>query len=430
MNPHRKDKLVDACRKAWEEAGRGKMLLAVSGGADSTALLLAFHFAGIPFEVAHCNFNLRSEESIRDREFVKCLCEDFGLVLHIAEFDVPRQAMRGESTEMTCRRLRYDFFKRLREENGFTRTVVAHNSDDNIETFFLNALRGSGSKGLMGMVPDNGEILRPLLPFGREEILAFLKLHNQEYVTDSSNLTSRDYRRNFLRNEVFPLLSSQWEGFSKALSSTIAFQRRENRIVSHFISRALEGCDRLLPWATTDSFPDSETLIFSFIKPYGGTTVIAEEMAAAALARCRGKKWRLADGLEAVFTREGILIEETLSEENPWQAPSYSWDRLEGADLDFGKVKSAPLTEIYLPFGEDNYEWKRTDREMKIKSLGLKGSQPVMKVLKDYGLTATQRNSYPVLTDRKSGEPVWIPGIKRSRLHLISPTDKVAYRVH
>lgn len=425
----KKEKIVMACRKAWEKAGRGRMLLGVSGGADSTALLLAFSKAGIPFEVAHCNFNLRSAESLRDREFVSMLCKNYGVPFHVVNFDVAKEAIKGESTEMTCRRLRYDYFKRLRGEGGFDRVVIGHNADDNVETFFLNALRGSGTRGLKGMEEDSGSVLRPLLPYRRMELLDFLKENGQAYVTDSSNMQTEQYRRNYLRNKIFPLLESKWEGFSKVMATTIDLQRRENAIVEHFTREALKDTDGFLPWHVVFNFPDPETLIYRFIEPLGGSPVAAKEMAESASSLMPGKKWELPGGKAVVFTRKGIQVEKPVDESVGNSAPEYHWMKLEGKQIDMRRVMTAPLSEIYLPSAPDNFEWVTADREMRIKSLGMDGSQPVWKVLKDAGLTRDERQRFQVLADKATGEPVWLPGVKRSRLFLVSDTDAVVYHM-
>lgn len=427
LQPTRKEKIVIACRKAWENAGRGKMLLGVSGGADSTALVVAFSKAKIPFEVVHCNFNLRGSESIRDREFVRVLCKHFDAKLQLAEFDVAAEALREESTEMTCRRLRYDFFRKLKESEGFGRIVIAHNEDDNIETFFLHALRGSGSRGLKGMEEDTGEILRPLLHYRRREILEFLKQNSQTFVTDSTNFHSDDYRRNFLRNEVFPLLESKWEGFTRAIATTIELQKHDNRIVEHFTSKALEGVGNVLPWHVLYNFPDKETLIFRFVSTFGGTPTIAREMAASADKMTPGKEWRIAEGTTARFTRKGIAI---FKEEADTSAlPDYNWKKIEGDHLRTADVHTSPLSVAYLDEGPDAFEWQPATIKMKIKSLGMQGTQPVWKVLKDAGLSPAERKNFMVLVDKGSGEPIWLPGIKRSRLHLVAPDAHYAYMI-
>lgn len=424
-----KEKIIISCRRAWEQTGKGKMLLGVSGGADSTALLLAFSKAGIPFEAAHCNFNLRASESLRDRDFVKMLCKNYGIKLQIAEFNVPKEALKGESVEITCRRLRYDFFHNLKDKGEFDRIVIGHNADDNVETFFLHALRGSGSRGLKAMDEDNGTILRPLLKYRRKELVEFLNEHEQSYVTDSSNLHSEDYRRNFLRNEIFPLLESKWEGFTRAVTSTIELQKRDNRIVEYFTARALKGITDFLPWHIVYNFPDSATIIFRFINPFGGTPVIAREMAASAERLMPGKKWKLSDTDVAVFTRKGIMIRHLSDEDNEGENAMYQWERIEKDQIDPAVIKSAPLNVIYLPGDESDYRWENANIKMMFKPLGLDGSQPVWKILKDYGLTTDERKSFKVLINKKSEEPVWLPGIKRSRFDLITPDTEVIFKV-
>lgn len=415
------EKIAALCRKSWEEAGKGKILLAVSGGADSMALLLAFSWAEIPLEAVHCNFNLRGEESIRDRDFVKDLCGRLHLKLHIAEFNTTAQAEKGESVEMTCRRLRYDYFRKLKKEGGFSRIAVAHNADDNIETFFLNALRGSGSRGLKGMERDNGEILRPLLQVSRKDIIDFLAFNDQSYVTDSSNLES-EYRRNFLRNDIFPILESRWEGFRSAMKKTMEIQARENKIVEQAIKDILDRASDILNWEAITKFADPETLIFYFIQPWGGTPVIAEEMARSARMPVAGKRWKLSSEAEAYFTRQGITIsrpqEMSCDYVAEWEKPV--WKSIK-PDCDIiNKIKKCPPNEIYLPYDESHYCWRVPDKETRIKTLGLQGSQNVMKVLKDAGVPAFKRRCYPILSDKETGETIWIPGIKRSRLHLVS----------
>lgn len=421
--------LIKACRGLWEASGRGKWLLAVSGGADSSALFQCALQGGIPFEVAHCNFNLRGKESLRDRDFVVELCSRHGIILHLKEFDVMAEAFKGESVEMTCRRLRYDFFRSLKYERNLSKIALAHNADDNMETFFLNSLRGSGANGLKGMEEISDDLARPLLPYRKNDIIEFLRSEGQDYVVDSSNLKSGNYRRNFLRNEIFPLLESKWEGFATALSSTIEIQRRESRIINYYISKSLEGIKDLLPWTTIDAFPDAETLIFHFIRPYGGSPAIAHEMALSSKTRLPGKNWRLGAEYSVTFTREGIKL--IVSTQNGFMPDidNYFWSQMESNSDTLEYIKQAPLSELYISCGPENFKWTNAGKEMKIKTLGLKGRQSVWKVLKDAGISLKDRERFPVLVETETGEPVWLPGIKRSGLYLVSPLSSVVFRL-
>lgn len=424
--------IVKTCRKEWKKTD-GSWLVALSGGADSTALLLACVLGAIPVEAAHCNFNLRGEESKRDEQFVRDLCERLGVRLHVIGFDTRSEAKPGESLEMTCRRLRYDFFERLNGEKRFSRIALAHNADDNIETFFLNALRGSASRGLKAMLTDTGLLIRPLLAFHRTELLEFLDLNNQDFIVDSSNLTS-DFRRNFLRNEIFPMLATRWPGFRKAVTSTINYLNKDSRIVDYYISAALSENEKFLSWETIDSFPEPETLIFRFIEPYGGSSTIAEEIAhsVANASRTPGKRWSLGRTKSARLTRTGIQIVENVSDADSEflnKLSGYKWEELSESEISKEEIVTAPLSVFFSPYGEERYEWRKADRTQRIKSLGLQGSQSVWKVLKDAGISAEERDAFPVLTDKKTGEPVWLPGVKRSRLHLVDFTSSRIYRL-
>lgn len=300
-------KFTEVTRTLWRNTGEGRWLVAISGGADSTAILMATLNAGIPLEAVHCNFNLRGEESIRDRDFVKDLCRHLDVSLHIEEFDVETEALKGESIEMTCRRIRYELFERLLEEKGCSKIAVAHNADDNAETLFLNLLRGSGAAGLKGMEPCSGHLVRPLLKFSRKDILEFLESNRQEYIVDSTNLES-DYRRNFLRNDVFPLLESRWKGYRTALMRSQDILRREHHIIEHFIRRTLAPYSDFLPWKAILEFPDPESIIWRFIEKFGGTPTLAYEIARHALEVYPGKRWLTPSGTEFRSTKKGLQV--------------------------------------------------------------------------------------------------------------------------
>lgn len=183
-----------------------QILVAISGGADSVALLCALHCLGYACKGAHCNFQLRGAESERDEAFVRALCEKLDVPLYVTRFDTLEYAAEKKiSVEMAARELRYNWFEQLRKQVGAEVIAVAHHKDDSIETFFINLLRGTGINGLCGIRPVRGNIVRPLLCVGREEILGYLKHIGQDYVTDSTNL-EEEYVRNKIRLSVLPAL--------------------------------------------------------------------------------------------------------------------------------------------------------------------------------------------------------------------------------
>lgn len=182
------------------------VLVALSGGADSVALLSVLHRLGYDCRAAHCNFQLRGEESDRDEAFVRALCKQMEVELFVTHFNTTAYADKMKvSIEMAARELRYNWFEQLRIKIGAGSVAVAHHRDDSIETFFINLLRGTGIDGLCGIRPLRDCIVRPLLCVGREEILDYLEHIGQKYVTDSTNL-EEEYIRNKVRLSVLPSL--------------------------------------------------------------------------------------------------------------------------------------------------------------------------------------------------------------------------------
>ena len=183
------------------------ILLAVSGGIDSMYLAnrASELFPGALLALAHCNFCLRGEESDGDEAFVRQWCRERGMECHVKRFDTLGYAeAHGLSTEMAARELRYGWFAQLCSEYGYEATAIAHNADDDAETLMLNLIRGTGLRGISGMGERPG-IVRPLLRTSREEIRKWMLEHGCSWREDSTNAQSL-YKRNVLRNEIFPRL--------------------------------------------------------------------------------------------------------------------------------------------------------------------------------------------------------------------------------
>ncbi|MGV8826919.1 MAG: tRNA lysidine(34) synthetase TilS [Breznakibacter sp.] len=185
-----------------------RILVGLSGGADSIALLEILLQLGYHCQAAHCNFHLRGEESDRDEAFVRQWCKNKEIPLHVVHFDTQQTARdQGISIEMAARQLRYNWFKTLLEKEQLHYLAIGHHADDSVETFFLNLTRGTGVRGLSGIQYRNGQIIRPLLNLSRAEIETYCRHHNLEYVNDSTN-AEEHYLRNKIRHSVVPVLKS------------------------------------------------------------------------------------------------------------------------------------------------------------------------------------------------------------------------------
>lgn len=199
-----------------------RVLVTVSGGADSVALLCLLNGLGYDCVAAHCNFHLRGEESMRDERFVRALCGKLGVECVVRDFDVPAyMAEHKVSMEMACRELRYGWFEEVRESSGCAVIAVAHHSDDSVETFFLNMLRGCGIAGLAGIKPVNGRVVRPFLCVSRADIEEYLQEIRQDYIVDSTNHES-EYSRNKVRNIILPVIRQCFPEADAALRRTLS----------------------------------------------------------------------------------------------------------------------------------------------------------------------------------------------------------------
>ena len=191
------------------------LLVAVSGGIDSVALVHLLHQSGFSFSIAHCNFQLRPEESERDEAFVKTLAAQYDKLLFIQKFDTEIYAAQHKlSTQEAARKLRYNWFAEIvnsqrsaadGRQSAIDLITTAHHANDNIETLLINFFRGTGISGLHGILPRQNNIIRPLLFAKREDIETYASDNHLQWVEDSSN-TSDKYTRNFFRHHLLPLV--------------------------------------------------------------------------------------------------------------------------------------------------------------------------------------------------------------------------------
>ena len=213
-----------------------KLILGISGGADSVCLMHVFLELGYSFELAHCNFNLRGEESDADECFVKDLAKEHQLKVHIKQFDTLVYAAENKiSTQMAARDLRYAWFEKLRIKSNAKYLAIAHHANDDVETFFINLVRGSGLKGFLGIKEKNNAIVRPLLSVSRLEIEQYLKDRGLVFREDSSNASVK-YLRNKIRHELIPLLAQM----NPSIQQTVKDEMRILDDVAHIYASKVE----------------------------------------------------------------------------------------------------------------------------------------------------------------------------------------------
>jgi tRNA(Ile)-lysidine synthase len=207
-----------------------KLLLAVSGGVDSMVLLDLFYKLKFDICVAHCNFQLRGKESDADELLVREICQDGYIPYFINSFYTLEFAKENKlSIQLAARKLRYDWFQEI-ISLGFDYVLTAHHLDDNVETFLINFTRGTGLEGLTGIPAQNGKIIRPLLPFSREEIENYALENKIQWREDSSNASDK-YLRNKIRHSIVPLLKEMNAGFLDSFQNTVSHLQQAESLV-------------------------------------------------------------------------------------------------------------------------------------------------------------------------------------------------------
>ena len=272
------------------------VLLAVSGGVDSMCMADLFVGSSLRpcFSVAHCNFHLRGEESDGDEELVRKWCEGRGVMFIKKDFDtLGYAASKGVSVEMAARELRYGWFAEVCREKGFAALAVAHNANDNAETMILNMLRGTGVKGMTGMrrtsiLPSSdAALIRPLLGFSRKDIHEYAVSRGLKWREDRTNADST-YKRNLIRNEVFPLferlnpsflstLNEDMERFSQVQSAADEYVVAVSAEVARYGEDGLPVIDH----KALVTKADWEYVLYRLLEPFGFTSSVVSDLAAS-----------------------------------------------------------------------------------------------------------------------------------------------------
>lgn len=395
-----------------------KVVVALSGGADSVALLHILKRLGYRCTAAHCNFHLRGAESQRDEEFTRALCERLGIELTVVHFNTSAYAKENRiSIEMAARELRYRFFEETRANQGASAIAVAHHRDDVAETMLLNLIRGTGIRGLHGIQPKNGNIVRPLLCLERNEITAYLQSIGEEYVTDSSNLTS-DYTRNKIRLEILPLIREINPSITQTLAETAEriaeAEKAYDRTIADGKGRVL-GSDAI-EIAALMREPSPAALLHEILTPLGfngaQSTDIIEHIGGGSGKEYKSPTHTLTRDRErlliATNSEEAPQTEITISDNGTYPTPHGTLtSSLQPYDGTFSKhPDTATLDNARLKKPLTLRPAQRGDR---FRPLGMKGSKLVSDYLTDRKKPLPEKQRQLVVSDA-DGNIVWLVG--------------------
>lgn len=425
--------------------GKAPVVVALSGGADSVALLAILTRLGYDCRAAHCNYHLRGEESMRDMRHCQQLCEALDTDLYVRDFDVEarRRSYPGESVEMACRELRYEWFGSLLDREGAQAVAVGHHREDRAETFMLNLMRGAGITGLSGMNPRNGDVVRPLLPLSRADIEAYVAALGLGFVIDSSN-ASDAHRRNRLRNRVFPLLEELFPGATDAVLRSVGWLESARNIYREAIEakrdRYVKG-NRIELSELVEHETEAPTVLLELLRPLNFTYTQVQDMIEGASSS--GGQFRSTDGRVVAELSHGSLeiVEAgmlqtvagecyTVSLTHDIAAPihiavsrhpvtDFRPERLGAsvAYIDSAALEGAPMWQLR--------HWRRGDRMI---PFGSEKSKLVSDLFAGAHYSASQKRSAWLLT--RDDEIVWIPGLRNSGLYAVAPGTKTYIRLY
>ena len=411
------------------------LLLAISGGKDSVALFHLLRQAGYLFEAAHCNFQLRAEESDQDQAFVETLCKTYNIKCHVKAFDTLAACEHlGKGIQETARQLRYDWFSELMQAHQLDYVLTAHHVDDHLETIFIQLMRQSGISGMHGILPKQGHLVRPLLFATVNQIQAYLEAFEFAFRTDSSN-SKDEYLRNAIRHHISPAIaqidpefSSKMLGFSERVW---AFEQLFNDLLK---DKPIEkrGQDYWIDDLHFDSIQNKPLLLYYLLKPFGfhyrSLPTFDRNDALQTGSILMHENWQL------IRERNGWLLsahttqksEELLVNTLPFTAS------VNGHNIQIDAIDKAAFTQfepdsLYLDNKAVTWPlcikaWQAGD---KIQPLGMQGHKLISDVLTDLKVPHAERPQQYVLTDAKSNLLALLGQCSSEAFKISSETEKI-----
>ncbi|WP_299335463.1 tRNA lysidine(34) synthetase TilS [uncultured Psychroserpens sp.] len=413
---------------------KSKLLIACSGGLDSVVLTHLCHELGLDISLAHCNFNLRGTESDEDESFVIDLADQLDFEVFVESFNTEDYAKTHKiSIQMAARDLRYNWFFDLAEDLKFDYILTAHHADDNLETFLINLTRGSGLHGLTGIPEKNDAIIRPLLPFTREDLESYANEKNLSWREDSSN-TSDKYLRNALRHRVIPALKEinpeVIQGFKQTLSHLNDSADIVEESLNAVAKRAIVDIDDDYITFKISEFKkvnNAKAYMYEMFKDYGFTAwndVVN-------LLDAQSGKQVLSETHRLIKDRKHLILTNRVTETHQSIEISEQDNNLQTGigTLVFNQVNTisnASKTQIFIDKGKLTYplvlrQWQEGDA---FYPSGMKGKKKLSKYFKDEKLSLVDKENIWLLTS--NDDIVWILGRRADeRFKVTKQTTKI-----
>lgn len=402
--------------KNFSELHNNPFLIAISGGIDSVVLAHLCQHAKLNFAFAHCNFQLRKEESDQDEKFVKRLAQKIEVKCFIKKFDPKNQVNKDQSIQLAARNLRYKWFAKLLNDTNFNFILTAHHLNDNAETFFINLLRGTGLAGLTGIPNKNKRVLRPLLPFSKKEITTYALQNKLTWREDESN-QSDDYLRNRIRHHIIPVFQQEKKDFLNHFQLTQKHLSQNALLIQNYIQQIEEEtCSKKqgnihYSIKKLQKYQPLETVLYHLFHSLGFTNItdINQLLTAQSGKMVFSKTHRL------LKDRHHLILSRREKQTNPEISIPKSKKII---NFPAGKIirenvikvtelqpQIAYLAEQYLEYPLKLRIWESGDR---FKPFGMKGTKKISDFLKDQKCSLFEKENTWVLL---SGETiVWVVG--------------------
>ena len=416
-----------------------KVLLTLSGGIDSMVMLHLFQQYSFQIGIAHCNFQLRDKEADADEIFVKKTAEKANIAFFSVRFDTKIYARKqGISIQMAARELRYTWFQEIARQNDFTYIATAHHRDDVLETFFVNMLRKTGIKGLSGIKAKNGNIVRPLLPFSRQEIQEYAETNHIQYREDESN-KSDYYTRNYIRHHIIPAFRKLQDNFDEALSETIHILSHQETIYSLHIEnikqQIMKSDNRIhsIDIEKLKKLSNPNVYLFECIYPFGFNASQTDSILLS-LNNTSGKLF-ISETHRILKDRDKLLIRPNLNNErNQYQYIENTFvnDSLEHSNLclhlmsysqDFCFEKSLDIA--YFDADKIKYpliirKWEQGDF---FYPFGMKGKKKLSDFFTDNKISIFEKETIDIVCNG-NGDILWIIGFRSDNRYKVTPQTK------
>ncbi len=431
-----RDRFLGFIKKHALISPEDRVLLAVSGGVDSMMLLQLFHQAKIPCAVAHCNFCLRGAASDADETLVKSTAESLGISAFTKSFDTQGYAdEHGVSIQMAARDLRYQWFYELAANEGFSLIATAHHLDDSFETVIHNLTRGTSVSGLRGIKPKNQMIIRPMLDFTKEEIIAWAERHDLDWREDASNVETY-YKRNFIRQKVIPQLKELNPDLLNTFKGTIS----RNAEVEAFFLVEMERLRReaLRTTETITYLAKSKVsgpyVLEHLLKPFGFNYSQCREMMAA-FNEHSGRQF-LSNTHRLTVDRDDLVIDlRTLTEFEEVIIEGDKEGEIEIGNVSYQVQRSSLPPERHqmnernalldcdkLHFPLKVRAWQEGDQ---FQPLGMKGKKKLSDFMIDRKIPVNLKRHIRVL--ESAGDIVWVVGLRIDDRFKVTPETKTIF---